>query len=199
MGRALQPLPALGQTLLSPCLFILLISEVLVTGPPLHICEFIPTPSFPGSAGSGGAAPPSTFTPSVLPACTCWRMLLAVPSPHLSQGHSSLSPNHPQQQLKHSWQEGQRCFPGFLFLQAMSPAAIQPWMLAVTILVTTSLPWCQGMFSAIKATSMCGSLFPCVLTTTEFPAWLQCSDIAGNDPRGDTELLFLALSCSVPP
>lgn len=46
------------------------------------------------------------------------------------------------------------------------------------------------MFSAIKVR---------VLTTTQLPAWLWCSDAAGNDPRGDTELLCPTLSHSWPP
>lgn len=114
-------------------------------------------------------SPPSH--PSVLPPCTCWRMLFAVPSPHLSQSHSSLSPNHHQQQkLQNSRQEGQ-----WVFSRHFVSPSNEPWghpvLLAVTILVTPSvtpsLPRCQGMFSATKVTSLPGTLFPCVLPTTD--------------------------------
>lgn len=104
VGRALQPLPALGQTALEA----LPVYPADIRGagdgspwsPSLHIYEFIPAPSFAGSAGFGGAAPPSHHLCSLH--APAWRMLFAAYSPHLSRGHSSLSPSHHQQHLKNS-------------------------------------------------------------------------------------------------
>lgn len=151
MGRALQPPPAPGQT--APCLFILLISEVMLMGaclsnllhlsqavlglelllhlPPLHHLCSLHAPAIGCSLLSPLHTCPKA-TPASLPAIT------NSSSKTLARGSGVFS--------RHVVSPSNECYS-------------HPAPLAVTILVTPSLPWCQGMFSAIKVTSTSGTMF----------------------------------------
>lgn len=121
--------------------------ELLLHLPPLHYTPCAPSMHLPQDA-------------------LCCPLSTPVPRPPhtLSQPSSTVA-----QKLM---ARGSGVFPRQFVSPSNEPCS-HPALLAVTSLVTALLPWCQGMFSAIKVTSM---LFPCVLSRTQLPAWLWCLD-----------------------